>query len=228
MDVVQDVIQMHVCVVELSQVEYLVYYICHVADAHAKPHPLAKQYMEEVKMEKKLKPFKRHSGDESQADNNDDEDASAQVPCSTEGLPSTHFQPKPIKKDIKRSQTVTSHKETPGSMKSLKRGKSVSSDAAKRSSTFYMPPSSMDVTTPFVLPVMEMDVLVVANRSALELLDLMTAVNRQLRCVLDMYGLESALCYFVMQELESLAGFVLPTTTGKSRVDMIVSVQVLL
>jgi hypothetical protein len=157
----------------------------------------AKQYMEEVKIEKKQRELKKQSDMSEEQD-----DPFSGLDCSLNlNLPSSIIKQAPHKKEVvrRRSQTVTSSIESPGSTKSLKRGKCVTDTSKKRSSIFYVHPATTDVTTPFVLPVMEMDSLVVANRSPSELLDLMTT------------------------ELESLAEYVLPTTTGKSRVDMIVT-----
>ena len=76
----------------------------------------------------------------------------------------------------KRSHTVTSPTESPGSRKSLHRGKSIPEYEKRRNSTFYIPPVTTDVTTPFVLPMMDMEELVVSNRSHEELLDLIVMV----------------------------------------------------
>jgi hypothetical protein len=151
----------------------------------------AKQYMEEVKIEKKLK---KQTENLYAADKEEDYPFESGHHLSADEI--SIIQPT---KDMLRtqSQTLTRANEPLESTKSVRRGKSVAHDTMKHRSTFYT--TSVDVTTPFVLPVMEMDPLVVTNRSPSQLLHLMT------------------------KELESLAGFVLPTTTGKSRVDMIVT-----
>ena len=133
----------------------------------------AKQYREEEKTEKKQKNIKKHTVNE--LDENDDPFADV---SASEILHSTS-QTKIPKKDvvIRRSHTLSSSKESPGFAKSSGRGKSSAGDTPRRNTVFYVQPFSMDVTTPFVLPVMEMDKLVVANRSASELLNLMTTVN---------------------------------------------------
>jgi hypothetical protein len=150
----------------------------------------AKQYMEEVKIEKKLKKQTEnlHAADK------EEYPSEGGHYYSTDEM--SIIQPT---KDMlrRRSQTLTSANEPLGSTKSVRRGKSVTHDTMKRGSTFYT--TSMDVTTPFVVPVMEMDPLVVTDRSPSQLL------------------------HSITKELESLAEVVLPTTTGKSRVDMIVT-----
>lgn len=135
----------------------------------------AKQYMEEVKTEKKLKQQKKQAEYLFATSKEGDDSFDSINVYSKEGsLPVSMNQPKPLKKDMRRrSQTVTSTSECTGSTKSLGRDKS---DVKNRRSTFYTDSTSMDVTTPFVDPVMEMDKLVVINRSPSQLLDLMTLV----------------------------------------------------
>lgn len=135
----------------------------------------AKQYMEEVKTEKKLKQQKKQAEYLLATSKEGDDSFDSISVFSKEGsLPVSMNQPKPLKKDMRRrSRTVTSTSECTGSTKSLGRDKS---DVKNRRSTFYIDSTSMDVTTQFVDPVMEMDKLVVINRSPSQLLDLMTLV----------------------------------------------------
>ena len=134
--------------------------------------------MEEVKIEKKQKQMKKPQ--ENVMEESDDPFAALDHSTTMElSLPTTILQPKPTKKETRtRSQTVTSPNESPGSRKSLRRGKS--DYEKRRSSTFYLSPNATDVTTPFVHPMMEMEVLRVSNRSQAELLDLMASVGNLL------------------------------------------------
>lgn len=136
---------------------------------------LAKQYMEEVKVEKKQKQLKKQH--ENVVEDFNDPFAAPDHSTNMElSLPTSILQSKATKKETRtRSQTVTSPGESPGSRKSPRRGKS--EYEKRRSSTFYLPPSSTDVTTPFIHTMMEMEVLRVSNRSQTELLDLMASVR---------------------------------------------------
>ena len=135
----------------------------------------AKQYMDEVKMEKKQKQLKKQTESEQE----EVDDPFADLDCSLDidlNLPTSVLRPKSHKESVRaRSQTVTSPHESPGSRKSLRRGKS--DYDKRRSSTFYLPPDTTDVTTPFIRPIMEMEELRVSNRSQAELLDLMASVG---------------------------------------------------
>ena len=133
--------------------------------------------MEELKIEKKFKQQKKQAEVLPTTEAVQDDAVEGCNDYATDGsLPLSTFRQKAHKNVVvrKRSQTVTSANEPVGSTKSLLRGKSVTQDTMKRSSTFYT--TTMDVTTPFVLPVMEVDTLVVTNRSPSQLLDLMTTV----------------------------------------------------
>lgn len=134
--------------------------------------------MEEVKIEKKLKQLK--TCPESAHEESDDPfNAFDSLPNIDMSLSSV-LRPKSPKKERvivrKRSQTVTSPTEPPGSRKSLQRGKFIPEYEQRRNSTFYISPVTTDVTTPFVLPMMDMGQLVVSNRSQEELLDLIAIV----------------------------------------------------
>ena len=148
----------------------------------------AKEYRGEVKSRKQKQPKKQLN-----------EDQIFEVEGKTEStMPN---QPAAIRskreKDHRRSNTFASFGVPSGMKQSTKW--SLKSDATKRySATFYVPPDTTDVTTPFVEPI-EMKYLKVQDKSQPELLDLLN------------------------QELESLVDIVLPSTTGKSQIDMIIA-----
>ena len=132
---------------------------------------LAKQYMEEVKKQKQQK---KHP--DSTYEEDDDPFANLDLDINVDmNLPTSATLPKFPKKGVvrKRSQTVTSPTESPGSRKSLRRDKAATE---RRHSTFYAHPDTTDVTTPFLLPMKDVSELVVSNRSQEELLHLLSEV----------------------------------------------------
>ena len=138
----------------------------------------AKQYMEEVKIEKKLKQAKIPPENILTPEETEDPFAGGQDNYTDLSLPTSNQQ-KLHKKEIvrSRSHTLRYPSESSGSTKSLGRNKFTPEHSKKRRSTFYLQSTSKDVTTPFVLPAIEIETLVVTNRSPTELLDLMTRVR---------------------------------------------------
>ena len=130
-------------------------------------HSLAKQYMEEVKKQKQQK---KHP-DSTYEEDDDPLDLDINVDMNS---PTSTFPKKGREVVRKRSQTVTSPTESPGSKKSLRRDKAAT---GRRFSTFYVPPDTTDVTTPFLLPMKDVSELVVSNRSQEELLHLLSEVH---------------------------------------------------
>lgn len=94
-------------------------------------------------------------------------------------LPSSVLWPKSSKRERGRirSHTVTSPTESTGSRRSLRRGRS--ENEKRPNSTFYVPPATTDVTTPFTHPIMDIEELRVSGRSQAELLHLMKVVGHR-------------------------------------------------